>query len=480
MSKKALAGIIIACIVVIAAVIIVNRPTPTYTLSVTASPSGAGSVSPDWGEYESGAKIQLTATPTSGYQFVSWEGDAGTIGDIKAASTTITMKDSYLITANFVAQYELTVVSTDGGEVTAPGEGVFAYGDGSTVDLLAEPEEGYRFVKWVGDAGTIASVKSASTTLMTNDNYSITAEFAHAIDYSVFGKLTRIEADPNNGFHWAYYLYVPLSLRPLVEENCMVYLLVEPNNTGFVSDDQRVHDTEARALANRRSGFVEQLQVPLLIPAFPRPETAPLYTHALDRNTMLATREEWKRMDLQLVSMFDDASNRLCEKGVTTHGKMLMMGYSASGMFVSRFVVMHPDLVQAAAIGAPGGWPIVPLGQWNGVSLTYPVGTADLEKITGTEFDIDELRVVSLYFYIGDMDTNDSVPGPRGWSQAHKQLVFQHFGRTPVERWPIVEQMYEFAGCNSQFVLYSAVGHSITSAMLADIESFFLDNMEPR
>jgi len=43
-------------------------------------------------------------------------------------------------------QYELTISSTGGGGVTTPGEGTFTYDEGRDVNLVAEAEEGYRFV----------------------------------------------------------------------------------------------------------------------------------------------------------------------------------------------------------------------------------------------------------------------------------------------------------------------------------------------
>ena len=48
----------------------------TYTLTVNVSPSGAGSVSPSGGEYDSGVTVTLTATPDSGYTFDYWSGSA--------------------------------------------------------------------------------------------------------------------------------------------------------------------------------------------------------------------------------------------------------------------------------------------------------------------------------------------------------------------------------------------------------------------
>ena len=71
----------------------------------------------------------------------------------------------------------LTISSTTGGEVTRPGEGSFSYYPGRMLNLEAEPGDGYRFVNWTGDLGTIANVNAAKITITMNDNYSITANF---------------------------------------------------------------------------------------------------------------------------------------------------------------------------------------------------------------------------------------------------------------------------------------------------------------
>lgn len=74
-------------------------------------------------------------------------------------------------------EYDLTVASTEGGEVTSPGEGTYTYDEGELVDLLAEADEGYSFVNWTGDVGTVANVNDSTTTISMDGNYSITANF---------------------------------------------------------------------------------------------------------------------------------------------------------------------------------------------------------------------------------------------------------------------------------------------------------------
>jgi len=152
-----------------------------YSLTI-ASTSGGTVSTPGEGTFtlDAGTVVDLVATPDADYQFVNWTGDVGTIDDVDAASTTITMNGDYSITANFDSnEYWLTIASTPGGSVTTPGEGTFGpYNHGEVVNLVATAEPNYHFTSWTGDTGTIADPGAASTTITMNDDYSITANFA--------------------------------------------------------------------------------------------------------------------------------------------------------------------------------------------------------------------------------------------------------------------------------------------------------------
>ena len=164
------------------------EPSPPVQHSLTISSSGGGEMTtPGEGVhvYSRGEVVSLVATPASGHYFGGWTGDVGTIANTRAASTTITMSGDYSITANFqvipVAKYNLTVSSTEGGSVTAPGEGTFTYDAGTVVDLVAEAEEGRQFTYWTGNVGTIGDVNASSTTVAMTGHYTITANFATEI-----------------------------------------------------------------------------------------------------------------------------------------------------------------------------------------------------------------------------------------------------------------------------------------------------------
>jgi hypothetical protein len=164
--------------------------TPVVEYHLTIDSTDGGDVSkPGEGRFsycpQQGERVVLVAVPYPGYQFVNWTGDVGTIADVNAAVTTITVDDDYSITANFAKPYNLTISSTAGGSVTAPGEGAFIYNVGTAVSLVAAPDTGYRFVNWTGDVGNIANVNAVSTTITMNGDYSITANFEELAEYDL-------------------------------------------------------------------------------------------------------------------------------------------------------------------------------------------------------------------------------------------------------------------------------------------------------
>lgn len=284
--------------------------------------------------------------------------------------------------------------------------------------------------------------------------------------------LKVLPGDSARDFAWPYYLWVPDDLTSGTT------LLVEPNNTGTTSDWQGRHDASAVDLLRWRSSFASDLGTPLLVPTFPRPRSRWwIYTHALDRDSLLTRAPGLERVDLQLIEMIDDARDRLLAEGVYVERRVLMMGFSASGQFTNRFAILHPDRIRAAAAGSPGGWPLAPVAAWAGEVLPYNVGVADVELLTGPP--VYAGCSAPMLLYMGDADTNDSVPFGDSYDPGQAEQVERLFGDTPVERWPHAERIYREAGCNATFRLYPGVPHLISGEMWTDIEAFFRHHLEP-
>jgi hypothetical protein len=76
-----------------------------------------------------------------------------------------------------VIQYTLTISSTDGGNVTVPGEGNFTRVVGTVEDLVATADPGFHFASWTGN-GTVVDPENDGIGNITVDNdYGIVANF---------------------------------------------------------------------------------------------------------------------------------------------------------------------------------------------------------------------------------------------------------------------------------------------------------------
>lgn len=281
--------------------------------------------------------------------------------------------------------------------------------------------------------------------------------------------IRKIDAAPERGFTYPYYLYVPK-----VTGTAVRHILVSPNNTGSVKDDLGVHEANVKRRMAQVPLAFGKLEVPFLMPVFPRPESDwKIYTHALDRDSLITDKKEYARLDLQLVAMIDDARKRLAEEKIGTDKRVLIYGFSAAGMFANRFAFLHPDRVLAAAVGSPGGWPIAPAAEFNGQRLRYPVGIHDLKTVVGKKLDVERLRKVRFFVFLGDKDDNDSLVFGDGYESTDKDLVFELFGKKPVERWETSKKLYADAKLNAEFKLYPGIGHTITPAIIGDVNAFF-------
>ncbi len=287
-------------------------------------------------------------------------------------------------------------------------------------------------------------------------------------------EVVRVDAQTQKGFLYPYYLYIPPELQSEKGKSAKQNLLVLPNNTGKTDDSFAVHDRYARRNTEDLRRLASNLSVILLMPAFPRPNADwRIYTHALDRDSLLTDRKEYKRFDQQLIRMIDHARKNLRADGLRIDKRVFMFGFSASGMFTNRFTFLHPERVKAAAIGSPGGWAIAPIGAWKGKTLRYPIGSADLKIVSGRKLDLKRLRKVPLFLFLGAEDTNDSVIFRDSYELEDEKLIFDLFGKTLVERWVTTQTIYGANLLEATLKLYPKVGHIISKEMWNDIKAFF-------
>ena len=174
----------------------------TYDLTIASTTGGSTIPVAGTHTYDDGDVVNLEATPDAGYKFVNWTGDVGSIADVDAAITTITINSDYSITANFeeIPKYKLTISITSPsvyfGNVTSPGVGTWTYDEGTEVNLVATTQGYYdHFINWTGDVDSIAGVYDPTTSIIMNGNYSITANFGLYMVSADFAHTVGLKSD---------------------------------------------------------------------------------------------------------------------------------------------------------------------------------------------------------------------------------------------------------------------------------------------
>jgi plastocyanin len=159
-----------------------NVVLPKYPLTISLSPSGAGTVTaeplqPDGG-YESNTVVTLTASANSGFAFANWSGDASGTGN----PITVTMNGARSATANFsplVTPTRTLTLATNpaGGGVIqvspAPNGPNGTYLDETRITLTASGAFGFSFSNW---SGSVSATTNPLVITLSADQ-TVTANF---------------------------------------------------------------------------------------------------------------------------------------------------------------------------------------------------------------------------------------------------------------------------------------------------------------
>jgi hypothetical protein len=287
--------------------------------------------------------------------------------------------------------------------------------------------------------------------------------------------IIEVKAQPSKGFYFPFLLKIPSNIATN-------YLVVETNNTGAVSDDFNVHYQSAKkAIVGNAVGpwVAKKLNSPILIPIFPRSKTDwELYTHALDRDTLLVEHGELKRLDLQLLAMISQAKKELANHFVKIKEKVILTGFSASGSLANRFSMLHPTSLQLVVAGGLNGILMLPVGKVAKEKLNYPLGVNDFRKVTGKDFDKLKWAAIPQFLFMGKNDTNDAVKYDDAYSEIERKTIHSALGQNmQPERWAKCQSVYIENNVNVVFRTYENIGHGTNLQIHNDILSFVKENI---
>jgi hypothetical protein len=317
---------------------------------------------------------------------------------------------------------------------------------------------------------------------------------------------TKIEANPDDGFNYPYFLYTPPSLTTSEESPRPILVsivnTIEPDNdfTTFLQLARR----EIRQ--GRKRQIADGVSIPLLIPVVPRPDGDPepwhFYPTFLDPDTFTTPNSPLSRVDLQVLEMVEDASSRLEDDGYNIATTIHVDGFSSDGTFANRFTMLYPDRINAASYGGitqlilpkatvDDDIPVAGDPQWDQLpdaigtadeELPYPIGIANVEQLAGTSFNREAWLNTPQYIYIGDEDGGEpGMDGYRDFRNLYYDGPSERLNDIPRDEWPyglpllvddiygvkrfedrfnVSRAVYENVGAATEFTVYEGYGHT--------------------
>lgn len=180
--------------------------TTYYTLTVLAGIGGT--VSDVSGQYEAGTRVTFKATPNEGYLFSRWT------DDVFDNPRTVVMDKNITLSAIFIQSsgemFPINVIALQGGTLNEmPTEVV----DGTTLNMLAMPKNGYQFLSW-SDGSTdnphaiiVHSAVRMFAAFLPEYELTVSASTGGRVNTSANGTYTEamcaeIEAIPSTGYEF--------------------------------------------------------------------------------------------------------------------------------------------------------------------------------------------------------------------------------------------------------------------------------------
>jgi dienelactone hydrolase len=249
------------------------------------------------------------------------------------------------------------------------------------------------------------------------------------------------------------------------ELGCHLFIPDRARSTGVAPLVVAVHgiSLNAREQVESFAAHASARGAVVLAPCFDTPE---------DRDFQrLGRRGRGRRADLAL----DEVIDRLSREAEIRFSRRFLFGYSGGGQFVHRYLMTHPDRVDAAVVAA-AGWYTFP-----DAKLAYPMGLRVGGVLPGVQMDPARFLTVPVLAIVGSLDVE------RDESVRTTTKVDERQGGNRVERarrW--IDAMQSAARGRSiparhELVELPAAGHSFLECVehgLADATFDFFDSIE--
>ena len=174
-------------------VLVANFQIQTFTISLSANPANAGTVSGD-GTYNYGASCTVIAHPNQRYEFINWTENGVEVSNEQSYTFTVTA-DRTLV-ANFaMPTVEIRAMVDPEEAANISGTGTYQYGE--TVTLILARNEDWSFVNWTEDGEVVSN--EMTYTFVATENRDLVAHFEYTEGVGENSISAKVYPNPTKG-----------------------------------------------------------------------------------------------------------------------------------------------------------------------------------------------------------------------------------------------------------------------------------------
>ena len=225
-----------------------------------------------------------------------------------------------------------------------------------------------------------------------------------------------IESNKENGFNFPFKIIIPKNIK---ENPDLIYACNIPKNESEnCSTMEELIERTKTDISN-----IDPIQAhlcltngnPMIIPFIPRLKYFRpnfLGRDCLMNDFKILNNDKKYAKDIHLYNNLADQHKSIIEyaiaylKGqdINVNNKIIISGYSEGAKFASHFSLLHPEIIKSVIAGGTGGTISMPIDYLDGYEFVYPTGISGLKN-----FDFDEYKNISFFYYMGKEDKSDSA-----------------------------------------------------------------------
>lgn len=221
----------------------------------------------------------------------------------------------------------------------------------------------------------------------------------------------------------SYFLYLSENVNHQEKASIMIHPFF-----GRESDQEDLQ-SRAKTQITTMQAVADEVNSPMLVPVF-----------------SIDDYQDPEKADL-LAKFFQDARKELEEINYQINDKANLFGFGVSGHYASYWLNQHPELVNKAAIGSPGGWPAEP---------------------QESEYNSD----IAILFFQGAEDDFSLLDQEPYFTENEQAELQERLPEDPRERFQLAVETYQEAGFQVEAKLYPELDHRITVEVNQDIAAF--------